>query len=91
MRFREGTSDEFLEVFNASCGKIRAFPGCHHLELLRNESDACHFMTYSKWDSTEALEQYRVSELFQSTWAKTKPLFETKAEAWSMNSIMGPV
>jgi heme-degrading monooxygenase HmoA len=40
--------------------------------------------TFSIWDSEAALENYRQSDLFRDTWAKTKALFAEKAEAWSM-------
>ena len=43
--------------------------------------------TISHWDSEAALELYRQSELFKFTWAKTKPLFEEKAQAWSLLNI----
>jgi heme-degrading monooxygenase HmoA len=43
--------------------------------------------TLSIWDDETALEAYRQSELFQTTWAKTKVLFAEKAEAWSVEMM----
>jgi quinol monooxygenase YgiN len=39
--------------------------------------------THSHWKSEEALEQYRNSDLFQSTWSTVKPLFAARPEAHS--------
>ena len=36
----------------------------------------------SKWISPEALEKYRQSDLFKSTWARTKVLFNESASAF---------
>jgi len=35
------------------------------------------------WESEEALNAYRKSELFGSVWPKTKACFANPAEAWS--------
>jgi heme-degrading monooxygenase HmoA len=43
-------------------------------------------MTYSIWDSEEALNNYRDSELFGELWPKIKPWFAAKAEAWSVKT-----
>lgn len=43
--------------------------------------------TLSHWESEENLEQYRQSELFKSTWAKTKVLFREKAQAWTLEEF----
>lgn len=85
MTFEPAACATFLEVFEESKNKIRAFPGCTHLELWRGKTPDNIFMTYSHWESEEALEQYRQSDLFRTTWAKTKPLFSARPEAWSLD------
>ncbi|MEQ8910016.1 MAG: antibiotic biosynthesis monooxygenase family protein [Vicingaceae bacterium] len=87
MHFREEEVANFKAVFQASKGLIRNFPGVQHLELLQGTSDPTIFFTYSFWESEEALERYRHSELFKKTWAQTKPLFQSPAEAWSNQRI----
>jgi heme-degrading monooxygenase HmoA len=84
MFFREEDFPVFLEIFQASKEKIGSFPGCRHLELLKDTTDPGHLVTYSQWDNEEALENYRKSKLFESTWAKTKILFEKKPYAFSL-------
>ena len=85
MTFREESVDTFLQdVFEHSKDRIRAFPGCRHMELLRNLRHPTILFTLSIWEDEAALEAYRRSELFQTTWAKTKILFAEKAEAWSV-------
>ena len=83
MTFKPETVVDFEHVFHQSAEQIRAFPGNKGLQLLQSEEDRTIFFTYSMWEHEEALQAYRTSELFQSTWAKTKVLFGGKPEAWS--------
>lgn len=88
MTFRPDGRASFLEtVFEQSKAQIRAFPGCHHMELLQYTDDPNVLFTLSIWDDEAALDRYRRSELFQTTWARTKPLFAQKAEAWSVTAL----
>ncbi len=87
MTFTPGEEEKFLGYFHESAPNIRSFPGCMSLELLRGKDDPNVFFTYSQWQNEEDLQAYRKSELFSSTWARVKPLFKCKAEAWSIDSI----
>jgi len=87
MNFQPDKVEDFLEIFDQSKLKIRAMPGCHHLELLRDIDKPHVFMTYSIWDDVTALDDYRNSELFKSTWAKTKVLFADKPLAYSVERL----
>ncbi len=87
MTFQENKVNAFLENFEANKEKIRHFPGCHYLELWRDKKFKNIFMTYSHWDSEEALNQYRDSELFKSVWSFTKTLFSDKPKAFSVEKI----
>ena len=84
LTFRPEETPAFLEIFEGSKDAIRNFPGCRHLELLRAGPV---FFTYSRWDDEAALEKYRRSELFQSTWSRTKALFAARPEAWTVESL----
>ncbi|WP_421797383.1 putative quinol monooxygenase [Haliscomenobacter sp.] len=84
MTFQKDRIADFLAIFEDSKNLIRNFPGCQHLELLHLENQPEVMFTFSLWDSPEALEAYRHSDLFQNTWSKTKVLFAGKPEAWSM-------
>jgi heme-degrading monooxygenase HmoA len=83
MTFREDSLSDFHAIFDRSKHQIRSFPGNHHLELLRDPDHPNVRMTYSLWESADALEAYRQSELFRTTWAATKVLFAEKAVAFS--------
>lgn len=87
MEFKKDKVNEFLSNFNANKEKIRAFEGCHFLELYRSKEVLDVFFTYSYWESEDALEAYRSSELFKNVWKKTKALFASRAEAWSVDRI----
>lgn len=87
MTFQVEKVDEFLEIFAQSKHRIRAMPGCQHLELLRDYDQPNIFITHSHWDDDAALNHYRNSELFKVTWAKTKVLFSEKPVAFSSRKI----
>jgi autoinducer 2-degrading protein len=87
MHFEASRTEEFLEMFSEVREKIRGFEGCEHLELYRDQSHSNVYFTYSIWDSAEHLDKYRYSELFKTTWTKTKAMFAQKAEAWSLERV----
>lgn len=83
MTFRPEETDNFIELFHTVSEKISRFEGCKNLELLRVSTEGNIFFTHSVWEDETYLEAYRNSELFLSTWKKTKALFSEKAEAWT--------
>jgi autoinducer 2-degrading protein len=80
MTFRPETVLVFETLFEKHHQQIRNFPGCLHLQLLR---DGNVFFTYSHWENAYQLEAYRQSDLFKEVWPATKALFDQPAEAWS--------
>lgn len=87
MGFYKQNIEVFLQNFEATKTRIRAFEGCRFLELYKDKKDPSIFFTYSFWDSEEALETYRNSELFNTVWSKVKPLFSIRPEAWSVDKM----
>ncbi|MCU0338611.1 MAG: antibiotic biosynthesis monooxygenase [Spirosomaceae bacterium] len=87
MTFQPDKVADFLAIFEASKHKIRAVAGCQQLQLLRDTDTPNVLMTYSLWTHADALEAYRASALFQSTWAQTKVLFADKPVAFSSESL----
>ncbi len=87
MSFEPQHIGAFLNNFEKHKAKIRAFDGCEFLELYRDKRNTNVFFTYSYWNSEEDLEHYRSSDLFKGIWSVTKPLFNAKAEAWSVDKI----
>lgn len=87
MTFKAGAREDFLQHFEANKLAIRNSPGCLHLELLEDEHDLNIFLTYSHWESEEALNQYRDSELFKTVWSFTKALFAAKPIAFSSKKL----
>jgi heme-degrading monooxygenase HmoA len=87
MTFHPEQVDRFLDIFDTSKLAIRQFPGCCGLKLLRNLQKENQLFTYSLWDTEDSLNAYRHSDLFESTWAKTKVLFSEKPLAFSTEVI----
>ena len=83
LTFRPDKIQDFKQIFEESKEKIKNTEGCLHLELLNDISHPHIFFTLSYWENEAALAGYRQSELFKTTWAKTKVLFADKPEAWS--------
>ena len=67
--------------------QIQTFKGCTFLELYRDKTDPNIFFTYSHWETEDALELYRKPEVFNNLWAKIKPLFSIRPEAWSVAKL----
>ena len=87
LTFKPENISSFESIFEASKERIKNFEGCLHLELYQ-EIDKPHvFFTYSFWKDSNALDSYRKSDFFRSTWAKTKVLFSDSPEAWSVNRM----
>jgi (4S)-4-hydroxy-5-phosphonooxypentane-2,3-dione isomerase len=87
MSFYEKHIETFLNNFEENKSNIRNFKGCNLLELYRDKNNPNIFFTYSYWESENDLEHYRQSDLFKSVWSKTKPLFNEKPEAWSVDKF----
>lgn len=87
LSFQPEEVDNFLTIFHTSKDLIRATQGCLRLELLQQANQSNILSTYSWWQSEQDLENYRHSELFKTTWAKTKPLFNDKPQAWSFYQL----
>lgn len=88
MHFTEAGVQEFLEIFNANKIAIRNFPGCTHLELLKDAEDDTVYTTLSHWQDEPSLENYRKSELFASVWGRVKTLFSERTQAFSLRKFI---
>ena len=88
MHFTEAGVEEFLEIFNKNKVAIRNFPGCSHLQLLKDAEDETIYTTLSHWDKEESLEAYRKSELFASVWGRVKTLFAERTVAFSLKKFI---
>lgn len=83
MTFHQDKVEDFVEIFNESKNKIRAYPGCLELQLHQDLHEKNVFITYSRWEDEQALLNYRTSELFGMVWPLTKALFKKPAFAFS--------
>lgn len=88
MTFRHDAIESFLEVFNANNKYIAASKGCSSLQLMQDKGRPEVFFTISTWDSEDALNMYRESELFEKVWGKTKLMFAEKPEAWTLFPVL---
>ena len=87
LTFQPELVPQFLQVFEQSKASIRAFEGCLEMTLVSDVQQNGVLFTLSVWESEVALNAYRNSDLFKTTWAKTKVLFREKPEAWSVYVI----
>ena len=88
MTFRPEEVINFLELFKSHQSLIRNFPGCRHLELLRDKHKPEVMSTYSLWESEDDLNAYRDSDVFAGLWPKTKALFAEKPVANSYERLI---
>ncbi|KQC33546.1 antibiotic biosynthesis monooxygenase [Nonlabens sp. YIK11] len=87
MHFSENKIDDFKVLFEDIKEKIRHQPGCEFLELYQGTDDPQTFFTYSYWNSSTDLNNYRNSALFQEIWPKTKAMFDQKPIATSVEKL----
>jgi autoinducer 2-degrading protein len=87
MKFKSEKIESFLKIFNESQPLIKACEGCNDVKLFQDKMDHSTLFTISYWADQESLEKYRASDLFKTTWARTKVLFDAKPEAWSMEEV----
>lgn len=88
MHFTEAGIEEFLQIFNENKIAIRNFPGCTHLQLLKDAEDPTVYTTLSHWNDQAGLERYRKSELFGSVWGRVKTLFAERTQAFSLEKFI---
>ena len=86
LTFNEDHIDDFLGYFDTIKEVVNQFPGCLGMKLLRDKKKPSIIFTYSVWESEEALESYRTSDIFQEIWPTIKKWFDQKAEAWTVNT-----
>ncbi len=84
MHFNDSDSTKFLAYFETIKEKIEAMPGIISLKLYQDKTNANIFFTHSVWLNTQSLDAYRQSEAFKEIWPKTKAMFASNAEAWSL-------
>ena len=87
MTFAPDRLAAFLDLFAEAKPRIAAAPGCRHLELWQDDRYPNVLTTFSRWDSEGALDAYRQSELFRTTWAETKPMFAAPPVARSQRVV----
>jgi len=88
MHFTDAGVDEFLQIFNENKIAIRNFPGCTHLELLKDPDEPNTYTTLSYWKDADSLENYRKSELFGNVWGRVKTLFAERTQAFSLQKFI---
>lgn len=86
LTFKTENIASFEQIFEETHTKIQGFEGCSFLELFQDTAKPNVFFTLSKWEDEASLEHYRNSDLFKTTWKRTKALFAEKPEAWSLHS-----
>jgi quinol monooxygenase YgiN len=89
MTFRPDAVELFLQQFDEVAPQIRRFEGCEHLELWTDTRFPNCCTTCSHWVDEDALDAYRDSKLFRSTWDTVKPLFAAPPQAQSY-SVLRP-
>ena len=70
MTFAPDKVDQFLAHFDEAAPHIRSVPGCRHLELWQGAEAPTVCTTYSRWESVEALNQYRDSPTACTTYSQ---------------------
>jgi len=84
LTIQEDKAKDFYALFVLTYPAIRSFKGCSHLELFTDTTFPNIFITFSRWESEQELENYRNSALFKETWRIVKAMFQDAPVAFSM-------
>ncbi len=87
LTIQEDHANDFRLLFESTYNAIRSFQGCSHLALYTDSGKPNVFITFSKWESEQDLDNYRQSELFIKTWASVKVMFQEAPIAFSMKEV----
>jgi hypothetical protein len=82
MSFIPENEQDFIAIFEANKHAIGSFEGCGGVQLVKDIKGGV-FFTISHWESEEALQNYRKSQLFTTVWGQTKIYFNARPEAWT--------
>lgn len=75
---KEGSDQAFIEAWRALADwTVENIPGCTWAKLLRDESDANHFVSFSPWRDEEAVAAWREHPQFQEHVAKLQQLLDS--------------
>ena len=88
MTFKEDKVKKFVALMKQNSPRIRAAEGCHYLQILQDQSSPNIFFTYSIWEGSFYLHQYRHSALFKEVWNQAKEVFADRPQAWSFDKII---
>lgn len=86
LTFQEERIADFIAFFDTINTRVSTFENCYGMRLMQEKRKANVVFTYSLWESEEALNKYRDSELFQGVWSTIKPWFGERAEAWTVET-----
>jgi len=86
LSFKPELVSEFLTEFEKVKTRVVNSEGCLSMKLLQHQSNPSEFFTHSIWLSETALENYRCSDTFIQLWSTIKPMFASKAEAWTLQT-----
>ena len=78
---------KFEAIFAETKAYIRNSEGCLLLELYQDNRNPSFFFTYSHWEHESFLEKYRQSDFFKDVWGRTKILFASAPEVWSLHKL----
>lgn len=88
LSLQPGKASEFETIFYQTQSLIESFEGCQKTNLFKVAGTQSQYFTISYWHSEKDLENYRDSTLFKNVWARVKPLFSEKAEAYTLNGVI---
>jgi quinol monooxygenase YgiN len=79
--------ESFMKIFHENKMTILNAQGLNNLDLFADQNDGTIMFTISHWENEECIQMYRDSEYFRNLWSQLKPLFNNKAEAWTLNPL----
>ena len=80
LHVQEGRGGEFAAALRSAFPIIESAPGCHGAEVRVQHEDPSVCLLTVQWDSVQAHEAFRASELYQTWRAATHHFYSTPPE-----------
>ena len=87
MELADAKAESFAAIFESRNPASIKAAGCHEVKLYKDKENEHCIFTISIWESEEALNTYRDSSFFKTTWSMVKPMLSKKAQVWSLESV----
>lgn len=84
LRVQTDRQAELAAVLAESYPRVRAVSGCQGIQILQDVTDSLRYVSWSLWDTVEALEAYRAGPVYAEVWPRIRACLAERAQAQTL-------